>query len=152
MTAPKTEATPKVANPRAFEDSDLYELEPGFAWDTVEVGGIDFAYVAASNLQGIATICKGNEGKASQLFNRALRIDMPAKLDARERIKTARKNGTLPEVTGKLQADILNFDVTTIATRAPREPAKVEAEEKATYTLEEVRAMMAAGKVNFVTK
>ena len=154
MSNPNTEVTPKapkVQNPKAFDESDLRTLPAGQDWDVVEIGGIDFAYIAASDTRGVYEICKGNETKAAQLFNRALRIDAPAKLDARERIKTARKNGTLPEVIGKLQDELFTFDVTTIATRAPRKPVEIVAEAKESYTLAEVQAML-AGKVNFVTK
>ena len=151
------ENTPKVENIKAYDESDLPTAPAGLEWDVVEVGAktgtpIDFALLVPVNVAGIDAICKGNQEKAAQLFSRALRIDAPAKLGARERIATARKNGTLTEVMAKLQEEFVNFDVTTIATRAPRKPVEVVAEDKDSYTKAEVAAMLANAKVNFVTK
>lgn len=150
MTNP--EVTPKEPNPKATDFAQLPKAPDGTAWDVVEVGGIDFAYLAASDLTGVGHLTSGNEPKAAQLFNRALRIDIPAKCDARPRIKTARQNGTLETVVSKLQAEFLAFDVNTIATRAPRTPPTVTAENKAQYSRAEVDAMLANAGIKFVTK
>lgn len=143
MTA-KAEKTPKVQNPQAFDPSALPRVPANCEWEIVEIGKIDFALAHASDMAGIETLTKGNESKAAQLFNRALRIDAPAKLDARERIDTARKNGTLPEVMEKLQNELYSFDVTSIATRAPRQVKPIVAEDKETYSKAEFEAMVAA--------
>lgn len=150
----QTEVSPKaekVPNPKAYDGMELATPKFGL-WDEVEIGGIDFAYLSAGNLQDVNDICKSNEAKGAQLFNRALRIDIPAKVDARERIKTAKANGTLQEVVAKLQAEILSFDVTTIATRAPRQPTTVTGEDKETYSRAELEEMFAKANVKFVTK
>lgn len=147
----KTDKTPKVPNPKAYVDADLVGLTNGLEWDTVEIQGIDFALVVPVNYDGIQVQTKGNEVKATQMYTRALRIDAPAKLDARDRIKLARKNGTLDKVVAAIQGELYTFDVTTIPTRAPRTPKTVTAPDKANYTKAEVDAMCAAQGIKFVT-
>lgn len=154
MTAPSAVAPEKVPNPKAYVAELLPELPMGQTWDEVEIGGIDFAIAVPDSLDGMHFQVHGNEAKACQLYSRALRIDAPAKLDARERIKTARKNGTLDKVVDKLQEELVAFDVTSIATRAPRTPPTVTVPEQATYTKAEFEAAMAQvkGKIVFVQK
>lgn len=147
--SPKAE---KVPNPKAYGENDLYLLPAGQTWDEVTIGGIDFALAVPTTLEGMSDQVKGNVGKATQLYSRALRIDAPAKLKARERLEAARKNDTVEDVVLAIQTELLTFDVTSIATRAPRQPTTVEAANKASYTNEEVTAMLAAKGIKFVTK
>lgn len=150
--SPKAE---KVPNPKAYGENDLFALPEGQTWDEVTIGGIDFALAVPTTLEGMSDQVKGNVGKATQLYSRALRIDAPAKLKARERLEAAKRTedvGVYTDAVTAIQVELLSFDVTSIATRAPRQPTTVEAPNKASYTNEEVAAMLAAKGIKFVTK
>lgn len=141
---------PKVANRKAYGDLP-HDALPGCAWDVVEIQGIDFALMVAESLDGVKVLVHENETKGAQMFNRALRIDAPAKLDARDRIKLAVKNGTLDKVLATLQQELYSFDVTSIPTRAARAPKTVTAPDQKSYSRAEVDAMLAAQGIKFVT-
>lgn len=120
---PKTEDKPKkVFIPAGGRPSPLPTVPAGVEWDTVTVGDYEFVYLAAGNLQGIRVICNANEKVAAGLFNRATRIAIPARTDARKRLNESKdKTATAAE----LQAEFLAIDLSKVAERAPRQPKEV---------------------------
>lgn len=148
-TTPKADKEPKVPNPVAPR-GDLPELAEGLVWDTVEISGWDFAIAVAESIDGIATLCKDDDKSAAGLFNRALRIAVPARLDARKLMSESKDQ---EKTAGELQTAILDFDVTKVQERAPRQPKEVSLPKgQANFSAEEVTAMLAAAGIKTVVK
>lgn len=148
--APAVKA-PKVPNEVAPLLGDLPVLLTGCEWDTVEVCNIDFRIMVASDVTGISSLCKQNGSIGARIFNRALRILAPAKLDARKMLDDAAPADKL-DVAGKVQRLILDLDLTTIKERASRETPTVKVDPKQkTFTNAEVVKMLQDAKVKVVT-
>lgn len=120
--ADKKKDTDKVPNPVAPLSGKLPDPPAGCEWDTVEISKWDFAILVAKDLTGIESLCKGDADLAARLFNRALRIDVPAKLEGRDRMKGAKDKREMARV---LQQEVLAFDLTAIRPRAARRPREV---------------------------
>lgn len=142
-----TDKTPKVENPRAPFDGELPELQAGCEWDTVEISGWDFAIQVAKDQTGIEALTGGNETLAARMFNRALRIDVPAILDARPKMKEAKVKA---DAARELQKLILAFDVSAIRPRAARAPKTVAVPDKPQFSQAEVLALLASHGVKTV--
>lgn len=124
---PKGDEKPK-AFPAPGRPVKMPTAPAGTAWDTVVIGqtkahpGYEFAYLAAGSIEGIRTLSRGNDKVAAGLFNRAVRIALPARLDARKLIADAKTAEARTEVLVKLQTALLDFDLSKVQERAVRAP------------------------------
>lgn len=150
QTAASTKA-PKVQNPKAYDAGKLPPLRAGCEWDEVEIAGVDFAILVAKDMTGISTLTQGDEDLAARAFNRWLRIDVPAKLDGRNRIKSA-KPADREKVLAAIQDEVFKIDLKAIRPRAARTPVTVTVDpNKKNYSAEEVQELLRQAKVNVVT-
>lgn len=140
------------AIPVAMPTIEAHKVE-GVEIDTIEVGGYEFhLWVPKSN--EAAAVFYGP--RLHSYAERAWRIDAPARLEARERIKAAPTPATKMKVAEEIQAEMLALDPTVATERkAPQRKVDMTALTKSgkkSFTAEQVAEMLAAQGFKVVTQ
>lgn len=125
MANDETKDQEKKAKVAAPCRSNLPSLAKGVTWDSVDIGDFEFRIAVATNAEGVRALAKGNDKVIAGLFNRALRIAVPQRLDARKLLDEAKTPEAKVKAAEDIQNAILDFDLTAIRVQGPKAPPKV---------------------------